>query len=66
MDERKIMDEKNEKQSNQLTPADQALRTRIRTHCEWMYQFEPTYAEAAYQRYREQLPWLRMPKTWRQ
>lgn len=46
---------------HELTPSDQALRARILAHCRWMHQYDPAEARAAYERYREWLPWIGLP-----
>ena len=46
----------------QLSPQDADLRTRIIQHCREMWELEPDYARAAYDDYREQLPWLGIPE----
>jgi hypothetical protein len=46
----------------QLSDKDEALRTRIITQCREMWALERTYANAAYDRYRDQLPWLGIPE----
>ena len=45
-----------------LSDKDQALRTRVIDHCRFMWGFDRTYANAAYDRYREQLYWLELPE----
>lgn len=46
-----------------LTPRDESLRARIIKHCRWVRQFDADEASAAYERYREMLPWLNIPEA---
>jgi hypothetical protein len=53
-----------EEKPEPLTPRDQALRTRIREHCQWIKEWDEAEAERIYQRCRGNLPWLKLPSKW--
>lgn len=45
----------------QLTEREQALRASVIRHCKWIRTYDTNYAKAAYQHYRNELPWLNLP-----
>lgn len=51
-------------QDDGLTERDKSLRTRIREHCQWIKEWDAAEAERIYQRCRENMPWLKLPKRW--